>query len=67
MAMVIDSDECTLCGDCVSVCPTGSIRKQGGAYVVNPETCDECLDLGDDDPRCVARCSVDFCIRFSAA
>lgn len=64
VAVSIDSDECTQCGECKTVCPTGSIRRQDGVYQVNPETCDECLDLGDDDPRCITACPVDFCISF---
>lgn len=66
MAVMIDTDECTQCGECKTVCPTGSIRRVGGVYSVNPETCDECVDLGDEDPRCMSTCSVDFCIQFAA-
>lgn len=67
MPMSINADECTLCGECKSVCPTGSIRRKGGVYVIDGSTCDECIDLGDDDPRCTCVCPVDFCISWVAA
>ncbi|MBB3103045.1 DUF362 domain-containing protein [Azomonas macrocytogenes] len=66
MAMAIDGDECTICGDCESVCPSGSIVHQNGVYVIDAEKCNECTDAGDD-PRCLGVCPVDFCIQPLAA
>jgi len=61
MAMAIDGYECTVCGDCKPVCPTGSIVLQGGLYVIDADSCNECADLGE--PRCLGVCPVDFCIQ----
>ena len=67
MAVFINSDECTQCGECKTACHTESIRRRDGVYQVNPETCDECVDLGDEDPRCMNVCTVDYCIQFLPA
>ena len=53
MAMMIDPDACSLCGDCKPVCPTRSVLKKSGIYSINPETCTEC----DGDPACLAECA----------
>ncbi len=66
MAMAIDGDECTLCGDCEPVCPTGAIVKENGVFSIDAETCNECADSGED-PRCISICPVDFCIQPLAA
>ncbi len=51
--MMIDPDECTLCGDCKPVCPTQSIVLQDGVFYIDPDTCTEC----DGDPHCLAQCA----------
>lgn len=61
MAMFIDSDECTGCGDCKPVCPTRSIRVSNGLYVIDGDTCNECEDSGD--PQCLGVCPIDYCIQ----
>ncbi|PWV60988.1 4Fe-4S binding protein [Plasticicumulans acidivorans] len=66
MAMVIDADECTVCGDCEPVCPTQAIARKRGVYVIDAAVCNECADA-DDDPRCLDVCPVDFCIQPLAA
>jgi ferredoxin len=63
MAMKIDPDVCTACGDCEPECPTVSISMKKGLVVINPSSCDECVDEGA--PRCVAVCPVD-CISQAA-
>lgn len=61
MAMTIDPDLCTSCGDCEPECPTNSIKPKRGVYVINPDSCTECK--GDyDAPRCVEVCPIDKCI-----
>lgn len=63
MAMKINEDVCTVCGDCEVECPTVSISVKKGLMVINASTCDECVDEGE--PRCAAVCPVD-CISQAA-
>lgn len=55
MAMAIDTETCSTCGDCKAACPTGSIVSRKGLYSINADTCDEC----DGVPECVSACSAD--------
>jgi len=55
MAMTIDSDACTICGDCKPACPTGSVRRIKGLFSIDAYTCDEC----DGAPQCVTACPAD--------
>lgn len=56
MAMMIH-DDCIECGACVPECPTDSIT-EGTPYVINPETCVECVGYYDT-PQCASVCPVD--------
>lgn len=56
MAMKI-SEECIECGACLPECPTESIT-EGSPYVVNQETCVECVGYYDS-PQCVSVCPVE--------
>ena len=61
MAMTIDLDECTSCGDCEPECPTGAIIDGAMGFEINAAKCTEC----DDDPdsiRCVEACLIDGAI-----
>ena len=43
MPAQVNPDECSGCGDCVSVCPTeGVLTLEDGKAVVKPEECIEC-------------------------
>ncbi|MEW5756152.1 MAG: 4Fe-4S binding protein [Pseudomonadota bacterium] len=64
MAVVINTNECTSCGDCEPVCPTTSISTKKGMYVVNQATCTEC-DGEADSPKCITACPVDGCISYA--
>lgn len=55
MAMKIDPEICTTCGDCKPVCPTGAVLRTKGVYSIDASLCTEC----DGDPECVAVCSAD--------
>jgi ferredoxin len=55
MAMKIDSDMCTACGDCKPVCPTKSISAGKIFYKIDAGTCSEC-DGHNDTPLCVDVC-----------
>ena len=61
MALYIDLNACTACGDCEPLCPTKSIYPAKGVYQINAETCTECEDEYDM-PRCEEVCEVDDCI-----
>ena len=56
MAMKI-TEECTVCGLCITECPTDSIT-EGDIYVIDPDTCNECEDK-KDGPQCVIACPID--------
>jgi NAD-dependent dihydropyrimidine dehydrogenase PreA subunit len=58
MAMTIDAEACTVCGDCKPACPTGSVRRKSGIFSIDAATCDEC----DGDPKCLSVCPAD-CIQ----
>ncbi|MDD2815490.1 MAG: 4Fe-4S binding protein [Thiotrichaceae bacterium] len=66
MAYVINSDECTFCGDCEPVCPTTSIKSGKVSYKINKDSCTEC-EGEFDEPQCVEACPVDGCITRLAA
>jgi len=58
MAMTIDLDQCTSCGDCEPVCPTQSIKVIKGSYRIVAETCTEC-EGEYEDPQCFAVCPME--------
>jgi ferredoxin len=66
MAMKIDPNLCTSCGDCEPDCPTTSIKPKKGVYVINAETCTNC-EGEYDSPKCVELCPIDDCIVAIAA
>ncbi len=66
MAMKINADMCTSCGDCEPECPTASISVKKGLYVISASGCTECE--GDyDKPQCVKVCPIKGCITQVAA
>lgn len=36
------SDECTMCGSCISECPFESISEGDPKYVIDSDTCTDC-------------------------
>lgn len=42
MAMKINTDACTACGDCALVCPNQAIIKKSGCFAVSVEKCNGC-------------------------
>ncbi len=60
MALII-TEECINCALCDPECPTDSITEGDPVYVIDQETCTECV--GDyDEPKCAEVCPVDCCI-----
>ena len=57
MSMKI-TDECIACGACTPECPTESISEGDTIYVINADTCVECVGHYDS-PQCVSVCPVD--------
>jgi ferredoxin len=64
MAMLIDADLCTACGECSTVCPTDAISPKKGVFWIDPEICNECENDGGE-PQCMATCP-DDCIDYDA-
>lgn len=56
MAMKI-TEECISRGACVPECPTNSISEGKPVYVIDANTCVECVGH-HDSPQCVAVCPV---------
>lgn len=61
MAMRI-TDECIACGACLPECPTESITEDTPIYLVNQETCVECVGHAAS-PQCVDVCPVDCIVK----
>lgn len=55
MAMTIDPDMCTACGDCKPICPTKSISSGKVFFSINAATCTEC-EGENDSPMCANVC-----------
>ena len=61
MAMKIDRNVCTACGDCEPECPTKAIMPFKGVYAIDPEKCTEC-EGEHSAPKCLEVCMEDDCI-----
>ncbi|MBU0691004.1 YfhL family 4Fe-4S dicluster ferredoxin [bacterium] len=61
MAMKI-TDDCTSCGACEPECPVEAITEGDEFYVIDPNTCVECVGH-HDSPACVDVCPVDAIVK----
>ncbi|NCO33449.1 MAG: ferredoxin [Armatimonadetes bacterium CG2_30_59_28] len=48
MAVIVDTEECVLCGACEDVCDTGAITMGDESAVVDGELCNECGTCVDE-------------------
>ena len=55
------TEDCISCGACEPECPTHSISQGPDRYVINPETCVECVGYFDTQ-QCAAVCPVEACV-----
>ncbi|RAJ31745.1 4Fe-4S binding protein [Kitasatospora sp. SolWspMP-SS2h] len=60
MAIKITED-CINCGACEPECPNDAITGGGEIYVINPDSCSECVGFYDTIP-CQAVCPVECCL-----
>ncbi len=60
MALKITGD-CTSCHICVPECPNDAISPGPDIYVINTNSCTECVGF-HDTPQCAAVCPVDSCV-----
>ena len=56
MALII-TDECINCDVCEPECPNGAISQGEEIYVINPNSCTECVGHYNE-PQCVEVCPV---------
>ena len=49
MAYVI-SDDCTMCGSCLEVCPVDAISEGDPKYTIDPDTCTDCGECEEECP-----------------
>ena len=57
MALYVD-ETCIACGACEPECPTTSITEGDEIFMIDPNTCVECVGHFDA-PRCIEVCPVD--------
>lgn len=57
MALII-TDECINCDVCEPECPNGAISQGDEIYVIDPDSCTECVGHFDE-PQCQQVCPVD--------
>ena len=60
MATMI-TDECINCGVCEPECPNEAITEGEDIFVIDPNTCTECVGFHDEE-QCAVVCPVDCCV-----
>ena len=54
---IINFEKCSVCGDCVEVCPTGALEfMQDQIIFINPNTCSYCTLCEQICPQKAIRC-----------
>ena len=57
MSLLI-TDECIACDACREDCPNEAIEEGDPLYIIDPDTCTECVGHYDE-PSCISVCPVD--------
>ena len=52
------TEECINCGACEPECPNNAISQGDEIYIIDPDTCTECVGAFDT-PKCIEVCPVD--------
>ncbi|MDR2033883.1 MAG: YfhL family 4Fe-4S dicluster ferredoxin [Helicobacteraceae bacterium] len=60
MSLLI-AEDCIACDACLDECPNGAIEEGDPVYIIDPDSCTECVGYYDE-PACVAVCPVDCII-----
>ena len=60
MSLMI-TEECIACDACRDECPNSAIEEADPIYIIDPDTCTECVGHYDE-PSCIAVCPVDCII-----
>ena len=55
------TEDCINCDACLPECPTESVSAGEDIYVIDPNTCVECVGYYDV-PKCVEMCPIDCCV-----
>ena len=56
------TQDCVNCAACVDVCPNNGIRPGRSVYVIDQNSCTECVGFFNVQ-QCVAICPIDCCVR----
>jgi len=57
MSLMI-TEECTNCGICVDECPNHAVFEADPVYVIDADSCTECVGFFDE-PQCTVLCPVE--------
>ncbi len=57
MSLMI-TDECIACDACRDECPNEAIEESEPIYIIEPDTCTECVGYYDE-PSCISVCPVE--------
>ncbi|WP_050764398.1 MULTISPECIES: 4Fe-4S binding protein [Azotobacter] len=52
------TEECIYCAACFSECPSGAIFAGDFTYIINFQSCTECVDKYSE-PQCISVCPAD--------
>jgi ferredoxin len=55
------TDDCISCAACVSECPNGAISEGEGIYVIDSNSCTECVGFNDSE-ACQEVCPTECCV-----